>query len=209
MAASNQAKNSIVVISPRYCTPYQVDLYIAKRVKKITEGRHLGVFDINGNNIFKVITSGHFSSRLILADAAGVPVVSLKPMKWSPHQRWKVYDGDSSDSKDLLLTVKKSHYLQFKIELDVFLASNTTEKVCNFKVKQNLSEKSCIIYQGNSENVIAEMHKNKDVRDKVQGKDTFLVTVNQNVDSAFVVAIAAVLNEVNTPSSMSKGAAGG
>ncbi|KAI3958085.1 hypothetical protein MKW98_020727 [Papaver atlanticum] len=209
MAASNQAKNSIVVISPQYCTPYQVDLYIAKRVKKITEGRHLGVFDINGNNIFKVITSGHFNSRLILVDAAGVPVVSLKPMKWSPHQRWKVYRGDSSDSKDLLFTVKKSHYLQFKIELDVFLASNTTEDVCNFKVKQNLSEKSCVIYQGNSDNIIAEMHKNKDVRDKVHGKDTFLVTVNQNVDCAFVVAIGAVLNEVNTPSSMSRGAAGG
>ncbi|KAI3925193.1 hypothetical protein MKW92_024032 [Papaver armeniacum] len=207
MAASNQAKNSIVVISPQYCTPYQVDLYIAKRVKKITEGRHLGVFDINGNNIFKVITSGHFSSRLILVDAAGVPVVSLKPMKWSPHQRWKVYNGDSSDSKDLLFTVKKSHYLQFKIELDVFLSSNKDEDVCDFRVKQNLSEKSCIIYQGNSDNIIAEMHKNKDVRDKVHGKDTFLVTVNQNVDRAFVVAIGAVLNEVNTPSSMSGGAA--
>ncbi|KAI3891787.1 hypothetical protein MKX03_020925 [Papaver bracteatum] len=199
MAASNQAKKSIVVISPLYCTPYQVDLYTAKRVKKITEGRHLGFFDINGNNIFKVITSGHFNSRLILVDASGVPVVSLKPMKWSPHQRWKVYSGDSSDSKDLLFTVKKSHYLQFKIELDVFLSSNKEEDVCDFKVKQSLSEKSCVIYQGNSDNIIAEMHKNKDVRDKVQGKDTFLVTVNQNVDCAFVIAIDAVLNEVITP----------
>ncbi|KAI3927109.1 hypothetical protein MKX01_029877 [Papaver californicum] len=208
--ASNQGNNSIAVISLQYCTSYQVDLYIAKRVRKITEGRHLGVFDINGYNIFKVETNGHFSSRLILVDAAGVPVVTLKPVKWSPHQRWKVYRGDSSDLKDLLFTVKKSHYLQFKIELNVFLASNATEQACDFMVKQNLSEKSCVIYRGNSDiNIIAEMHKNKTVQDKIRGKDTFSVTVYPNVDYAFVVAMSAVLNEVNTPSSVGGGTAGG
>ncbi|RZC63152.1 hypothetical protein C5167_024911 [Papaver somniferum] len=195
--ASNQATNSIVVISPQYCALYPVELYTAKEVEKVTEDRYLGAFDINGNNIFKVKTSGYFSSRLILVDAAGVPA------KFSCHRRWKVYRGDSSEPRDLLFTVKKSQYLQCKIKLDVFLASNTTKDICDFKIKQTYNEKSCVIYRGNSGNIIAEMHKNKAVRDKVRGKDTFSVTVSPNVDHAFVIAMGAVLNEVNTPSSCS------
>ncbi|KAI3925203.1 hypothetical protein MKW92_024042 [Papaver armeniacum] len=201
--ASNQATNSIVVISPQYCAPYQVELYTAKEVEKVTEDRYLGAFDINGNNIFKVKTSGYFSSRLILVDAAGVPAVSLKPVKFSCHRRWKVYRGDSSNSRDLLFSVKKSRHLQCKIRLDVFLASNTTKDICDFKIKQTYNEKSCVIYRGNSGNIIAEMHKNKAVRDKVRGEDTFSVTICPNVDYAFVIAMGAVLNEVNTPSSCS------
>ncbi|KAI3841391.1 hypothetical protein MKX03_000018 [Papaver bracteatum] len=207
--AINQANNSIGVISPQYCTPYQVDLYIAKKVKNITEGRHLGVFDMNGNHIFKVKPHGHFSTLLILVDASGAPVVSLKPVKFSPHQRWKVYNGDSSDSKDLLFTINKSKYLQLNIESDVFLASNTTENVCDFKIKQNYSETSCVIYRGDSDNIIAEMHKNKIARDKIRGKDRFSATVYPDIVYAYVIAMLAVLDEINTHSRTGGGSGGG
>ncbi|KAI3971786.1 hypothetical protein MKW92_020802 [Papaver armeniacum] len=201
--------SSVVVISPQYCTPYQVDLYIAKRVKKITEGRHLGAFDINGNNIFKVKTNGFFSSRLTIVDAAGVPIVSLKPVSFSVLGRWKVYRGDSTDSKDLLFTVRESKFFQLKTNLDVFLASNTAEDVCDFKIKQRDRKKTCFIYRGNSDNIIAEMHKNKAVRDKVRGKDTYSVTVNPNVDYAFVIAMRVVLNEFNQPKNTGGGGVDG
>lgn len=75
--ASNQplANNSIIVIGPHYSTPHQVDLYVARKVLNVTEGNNLGVFEINGNNIFKVKSAG---KRRILVDAAGVPIVSLE-----------------------------------------------------------------------------------------------------------------------------------
>ncbi|KAI3925196.1 hypothetical protein MKW92_024035 [Papaver armeniacum] len=190
--------NPIVVISPQYCRPHQVDLYTAKRVKKITEGRYIGVFDLNGNNIFKVQTNGFFNCRLTLVDDTGVPVLSLKPVIFSALDEWKVYRGDSTESKDLLFRVKRSNFLQLRTKLDVLLASNTDEYACDFKVKQNFSHKSCIIYRGNSDNVIAEMHKNKStIRDKLFGKQTFSVTVYPNIDYAFVIAVGVVLNEVN------------
>ncbi|KAI3958079.1 hypothetical protein MKW98_020721 [Papaver atlanticum] len=200
---SNRAlpNDSVVVISPQYCAPGQVDLYIAKKVKKVTEGRHLGAFDINDNNIFKVKTSGFFSSRLILVDAEGVPIVSLKPVTFSPNDRWKVYRGDSTGSKDLLFSVKKSqHPIKFKTELDVFLASNTSEDVCDFMISQTYSENNCVIYRGDSDTIIAEMHRNKTVvREKVSEKDRrYSVTVHPNIDYAFVIAMSVVLNEINT-----------
>ncbi|MCL7021516.1 hypothetical protein MKW94_005518 [Papaver nudicaule] len=200
---NNQAlpDSSVVVISPQYCVPYQVDLYTAKRVKKITEGMHLGVFDINGSNIFKVKpASGFLTSRLNLVDAAGLPVMSLKPVAFSQHSRWNVYRGDSSESKDVLFTVKLSKIFQSKTNLDVFLASNTAQDVCDFKIKQRDS-KTTFIYRGDSDNIIAEMHMNKAVRDKVRGKETSSVTVYPNVDYAFVIAMLGALDEINTPPS--------
>ncbi|KAI3997934.1 hypothetical protein MKX01_032549 [Papaver californicum] len=188
---SNQAlrNNSIVVISPQYCAPY------------ISKGRQLGVFDIYGNNIFTV-KSKFFSNRLILVNAARIPVVSLKPKRFTLHDRWKVYRGDSSNSNNLLFSVKRSKFLQFKTRLDVFLSSNKAEDVCDFKIKQNYSQKSCFIYQGNSNNnLIAEMHKNKNKTVPVHGKDKFLATVYPNVDYAFVIALRVILNEINKPSS--------
>ncbi|MCL7023866.1 hypothetical protein MKW94_025801 [Papaver nudicaule] len=207
--ASNPANNSVIVISPQYCAPYQLDLFTAKGVKKITQDRYLGAFDINGNHIFKVESNGFFSSRLILVDAAGVPVVSLKPVNFSAHDKMKVYRGDSTDPNDLLFTVKKSKFFQFKTSLDVVLASNTTGDVCDFKIKQTYNEKSCVIYRGNSDNIIAQMHKNKAVREKVRGKDTFVVTIYPNVDYAFVITLGAVLDEINYRPPNAGGGGGG
>ncbi|KAI3926105.1 hypothetical protein MKW98_028241 [Papaver atlanticum] len=190
--------SSIVVIAPHFCTPYQVNLYIAKKVKNVTEGNKLGVFDTNGNNIFKV-TGNLLSSCRMLVDAARVPLVTLREQRFTLHNRWKVYRGDSSNSENLLFSVKNSKALQIKTNLDVFLASNTNEHICDFKVKQNYSEKSCVVYRGGSgsENIIAEMHKEKTVQGKVLGKDTFSVTIHPNVDYAFIIALRVVLDEMN------------
>ncbi|MCL7021517.1 hypothetical protein MKW94_005519 [Papaver nudicaule] len=194
-----QQNNSNMVISPHFCTPYQVNLYIARKVKNVTEGNKLGVFDTNGHNIMKV--KGHtLSFRRTLVNAAGTPIVTLIEKKFTLHERWNVYRGDSSNSKNLLFTVKKSSILQFKTNLDVFLASNKAEDVCDFKVKQNYSEKSCVIYQGKSKNIIAEMHKKKKVHGKVLGKDTFSVTIRPNVDYAFIIALRVVVDEMNKAS---------
>ncbi|KAI3846201.1 hypothetical protein MKW92_032120 [Papaver armeniacum] len=189
--------SSIIVIAPHFCTPCQVNLYTAMKVKNVTDGNKLGVFDTNGNNIFKVTGNFLSLSRRMLVDAAGVPLVTLKQQTFSLHSRWKVYRGDSKDSEDLLFSVKTSTaILQYKADLDVFLASNTNEDVCDFKVKRNYSGKtsSYVVYRGGS--VIAEMHKEKTVQGKVLGKDTFSVTIHPNVDYAFIIALRVVLDEM-------------
>ncbi|MCL7039953.1 hypothetical protein MKW94_000089 [Papaver nudicaule] len=191
--ASNQAlpNNSIVVISPQYCTPYQVDLYTANRDTGVTE----------------VTPASPTSSHLLLVDAAG-PLLYLKPMV----SQWKVYRGHNADPKNLLFSVKRSNYVLaqfFKTRLDVFLASNTDAYACDFKIKQNLGETSCVINRGNSDSIIAEMHRNKNVQDKVGGMKQFSVTVYPNVDYIFVIALSVVLDEINVGGDGSSGGDGG
>lgn len=70
--------NPSAVISSQFCAPYPVDLVIARKLLKLSEG-NFGVTDVNGNLMFKV--KGKFFSlrdRRILLDAADNPIVSFQ-----------------------------------------------------------------------------------------------------------------------------------
>ncbi|KAF5201376.1 Lurp-one-related [Thalictrum thalictroides] len=185
MAQSAPLVNPMSVVGAQYCAPYPVDLTIMRKVMTITDG-NFAVSDVNGNIIFKVkgaLFTLH--DKRVLLDAAGNPLLSMRQKILSAHRRWKVYRGDSSS--DLLFSVKKSSMFQFKTSLDVFLASNKSEHVCDFKIKGNWFERSCIVYRGDSTNIVAQMHKKHSVQSIVLGKDTFMVTVYPHVDYAFIV----------------------
>ncbi|KAK1351538.1 hypothetical protein POM88_054225 [Heracleum sosnowskyi] len=187
----------VVVVGKQYTAPNQVDLTIVRKMMSISRG-NFGVTDTNGNIMFKV--KGKVMSlrtRRVLLDAAGTPIVSFQKKIMSMHSTWKVYRGDSNDSKDLLFTVRKSSLFQFKTQLDVFLASNTSKDNRDFKIKGSWFEKSCTIYAGNSSTVIAQMHKKHSFSSFVLGKDKFAVTVYPHVDYAFITALVVILEEIN------------
>ena len=73
------------------------------------------------------------------------------------HDRWQAFRGDSSDPNDLIFTLKRSSLIQFRTKLDVFLASNTSEQVCDFKIKGSWLERSCVVYAGESDNIVAQV----------------------------------------------------
>ncbi|XP_008799837.2 protein LURP-one-related 15-like [Phoenix dactylifera] len=188
---------AVAVVGPQFCAPYPVDLTVTKKAISLTDG-DFAVTDVNGTVVFKV--KGTFLSirdRRVLLDSAGNPLVSMQQKIMSAHRRWQVYRGDSSDSKDLLFSVRKSSLIQFKTALDVFLAANTSEQACDFKIKGSYFERSCTIYLGESNTIIAQMSRKYTVKNIVLGKDTFGVTVYPNVDHAFVVALIVILDEIN------------
>ncbi|KAJ4814791.1 LURP-one-like protein (DUF567) [Rhynchospora pubera] len=93
----------------------------------------------------------------VLCDAAGTSIISMRKEPFSMHQRWNVYRGNGYDQRDLLFTVKRAHILQSQTELNVFLARNTAEQHCDFKVKGSWLERSWAFYLGDSNTIIAHM----------------------------------------------------
>ncbi|XP_027069133.2 protein LURP-one-related 10-like [Coffea arabica] len=189
--------NPLAVVGPQFCAPYPVDLVIVRKLLTLSEG-NFGVTDVNGNIMFRV--KGKLFSlrdRRILLDAAGNPLLTFQQKILTAHRRWKVFRGDASDDKNLLFSVKKSSLIQFKTKLDVFLASNTKEDVCDFKIEGSWFERSCTVYAGDSSTIVAQMHKKHSVQSVLLGKDTFAVTVYPNVDYAFIVALVVILEEIN------------
>ncbi|KAH9673243.1 protein LURP-one-related 15 [Citrus sinensis] len=170
---------AVAVISPRYCCPYPVDLAIVRKVMTITDGNFV-VTDTNGNILFKVkgVFLTFIHQRRVLLDGAGNPILTLREKAMTAHHRTK---------------------------LDVFLANNTKEDVCDFRVKGSWFERSCTIYAGESSTIIAQMHKKHTVQSILIGKDNFAVTVYPNIDYAFIVALIVILDEINHASSSSSG----
>lgn len=75
------------------------------------------------------------------------------------HDRWEAFRGESTEEKDLLFTVKRSSLIQLKTKLHVFLANNTKEEVCDFRVEGSWLERSCIIYAGESNTIIGQVRE--------------------------------------------------
>ncbi|CAN6209732.1 unnamed protein product [Urochloa humidicola] len=187
----------VVVVSPQFCAPYVVPLTVTEKALSLSDG-DFTVTDANGAVVLRVkgaIFSIH--RRRVILDAAGQPILSMQKKVFSMHHRWEVFRGDSSNASDLLFTVKKSSIIQLKTELDVFLASNTAEQVCDFKIKGSYFERSCAFYLGNSNTPIAQMNRQYTVSNVLRGKDTFGVTVFPQVDYVFIAALVVILDEIH------------
>jgi hypothetical protein len=72
------------------------------------------------------------------------------------HDRWRVYRGDSTKESDLIFSVKRSSMVQLRTKLQVFLANNKNEDVCDFNVEANFSD-SCEVYAGQSSSKVAKV----------------------------------------------------
>ncbi|PIA33945.1 hypothetical protein AQUCO_03900066v1 [Aquilegia coerulea] len=180
----------ITVIGQQFCAPYPVDLTIAEKSMSIGEG-NFTVTDVNGNIIFQV-KGAMFSlfDKRVLRDVAGNPLVTLRQKTLTAHRRWEAYRGESTE---LLFSVKKSSIIQFATNLHVFLASNSSKDVCDFKIKGSWGDRSCVVYQGNTKNILAQMHKKHNIKSVLFGKDSFGVTVYPHIDYAFIVALIVIL----------------
>lgn len=75
----------------------------------------------------------------------------------SLHEKWHVFRGESTDFKDLLFIVGRSTVIQLKTTLNVYLASNTKEDACDFKVKGSWLERACVVYAGESSTIVAQV----------------------------------------------------
>ncbi|TYI06694.1 hypothetical protein ES332_A10G176700v1 [Gossypium tomentosum] len=195
--------NPIVVIGEQYIVPYPVDLKIQHTVFTVAEN-NFDITDVNDNPIFKVKNKlFSFPDRRVLLDAAGNPLVSLKQKILSVHRRWRVFRGESDKSSDFLFSVRKSSLVHLKMRtkttmtktLDVFLASNTSESLPDFKIKQGWRDSSCTIFAGNA--IIAQMQRKQNVKSLVINADNYGITAYPNVDYAFVVALVVILDEMN------------
>ncbi|KAJ7947173.1 Protein LURP-one-related 15 [Quillaja saponaria] len=164
----------IPVINSYYCAPDTLNIDIVRKVMRATDGIFV-VKDVNGKTIFKVKDSFFtLHDRRVLLDSAGNPLVILYKQIRSMHDRWNVFRGTSTEPEDLIFTVKRSSSIQWNYKLHVFLASNTAQDRCDFKMQKKDSVSSFLF-----------------------GKDTFMLTMYPNIDYAFIVTVIVILDEIS------------
>ncbi|KAH1045188.1 hypothetical protein GLYMA_09G278800v4 [Glycine max] len=170
--------NQFSVISPSYCAPYALNLQINTE-KGVT-------YDINGNPVFYVKDALFtLHDRRVLYDNQGNSIVTLYKKNMTLHGRCQVFKGKSNDSSELLFSVKRSSMIQYSVmKLDVFLANNRNENVCDFRVNFCRDKSSCIVYASESPTIVATINGGLNV------------LVYPYVDYAFIVALLMIVNEM-------------
>ncbi|KAK7315601.1 hypothetical protein VNO77_34162 [Canavalia gladiata] len=141
---------SFPVINRYYCAPNYVNLRIN------TDNGF--TYDINGNPVFHIRdTLFTLHNRRVLCDSQGNPIVTLCKKNMTLHGRCQVFRGKSNDSSELLFSVKRSSVIQDSelIKLQVFLAGNKTENVCDFRVDIYSGKSSCYVYAGESLRIVS------------------------------------------------------
>lgn len=196
-AASGAPPAPLPVVGHQFCAPYVVPLTVTKKALSLSDG-DFAITDANGALVLKVKgTIFSMRHRRVLLDAAGQPLLSMQEKVFSMHHRWEVFRGDSTNASDLLFSVKKSSMIQLKTEMDVFLAGNTAQQVCDFKIKGNYFDRSCAFYLGNSTTMVAQMNRKFTISNVLLDKDTFVVTVFPHVDNVFIATLVVILDEVH------------
>ncbi|KAK8556492.1 hypothetical protein V6N13_064523 [Hibiscus sabdariffa] len=190
----------IVVIGEKFIVPYPLELNIQHTVFTVAEN-YFDITDDGGNPVFKVRDKlFSFPNRRVLFDADGNPLVSLRKKILTVHRRWKVFRGESEKASEFLFSVKKSSLVLRKTNtktatsLDVFLGSNTTESQPDFRIKENWGGSTCTVFHGDA--IIAEMHRNHNLKSLVTNADNYGITAYPNVDYAFIVALLVILDDI-------------
>ncbi|KAK1440422.1 hypothetical protein QVD17_06249 [Tagetes erecta] len=145
------------------------------------------MFKVNPRN-----TSYH--KQHLLVDANGIPIVTIRKKILTAHSKWKVFKGNSTAHSELIFSTKTPIIMQ-TTNVHVFLANKIGSKDCfDFKIKGSWSNKSCTIYLGDSETIIAQMHK---MEPSENVKEKCMVKVYPNVDYAFVVTLMLIFEAMN------------
>ncbi|KAG6470438.1 protein LURP-one-related 15-like [Zingiber officinale] len=181
---------AVVVVGRQFTVPYAVNLTLTDTSRLFSTNDLYKVKDTNGDLVLKV--NGFFlRTRCLLLDAAGTPLLTMKPKALSRHETWNVFRGDSTSPNDLLFKVQTSKIFQRKNNFDVVLATNTREGApCDFKIISR--SKTCTICIGETDEIIAQM----DRKTVVSASEKLEITVNPNQDFAFIVSLIVILEQI-------------
>ncbi|PWA84053.1 LURP1-like domain-containing protein [Artemisia annua] len=154
---------------------------------------------VSGNAVQDDIADSTFHRKRLVLDPDYRPLLLLQEKNLSAHQRWNVFRGESKSDSDLIFTCKHKHISQwFKMQVNVFLANKcSSEDNYDFNIKGSWSDTNCTIHMQESSTPIAQMHKFQPKKNAKLAKGKYMITVNPNVDYAFVVALIAILDGMN------------
>ncbi|XP_074561883.1 protein LURP-one-related 15-like [Curcuma longa] len=182
-----------VVVGRQFSVGHSTTFTVTGTASLFSPNDRYKVMDLNGDVVFKA-KGFFFGCRCLLLDAAGNPLLTIKPKVFSWQQTWRVFRGKSTSPNDLLFSVRKPKIFQWKDNFDVLLATNAGDQAvaspCDFKIISRC--KKCTICSGESDEIIAQMHR----KTAIFARDKLEVTVNPNVDYVFILSLIIVLEEI-------------
>ncbi|KAM0941125.1 putative tubby-like protein [Dioscorea sansibarensis] len=158
------------------------------------------VFDDKGNLVFRVdnyssITSG----EVVLMDAAGKPLLTIRRKKLSLSEQWLIYNGE--EMRNPRFTARKHmNILQYSKSLTQVSTCQKNSSVvgsggCCYNIEGSYTQRSCMIYD-ERHNPVAEIKKKEDVGGVAFGGEVFRLVVQPEIESTLAMAIVLLLDQM-------------
>ncbi|KAJ0249481.1 Protein LURP-one-related 9 [Hirschfeldia incana] len=193
----------VSVVGEMFCNPYTTELVVRRRRESLRRDR-FDVFDLSDNLIFTV-DGGTWNIRRkrVLRDATGSPLLSMRTKGIvTIRYTWEVYKGESTESGDLLFSVREPNLLSFKTSLDVSLppqqpSTDTSSIEPDFRTSGRYIGSSFKLFEPIHNTLLAEVVHDFSWGGLIIGKYSFKVRVNPYVDFAFVIALLVIADDTS------------
>ncbi|KAL2620241.1 hypothetical protein R1flu_000446 [Riccia fluitans] len=188
------------VVSPQYVSGEHTKLTVAKKILGFNDGNFV-ITDNSGNTLFKLDHKKVMLRELtVLRDAGDSPVVSIHKKSLSLHDTYEVFRGESRDG---LFVVKDKNLRDGNEETYEVILDNASEP--DFEVKGDFVRRNYhIIFRGSE--IVAEVAKKHfSLSGLMSGGNKYGVSLNPNVDQAFVAAVVVIMEAIHNKGKEDRG----
>ncbi|KZV56884.1 protein LURP-one-related 5 [Dorcoceras hygrometricum] len=159
-------------------------------------GDGFSAYDSKGRLVFRVDSYGPEASELgelVLMDADGRCLITVR-RKWpSLHQRWEGFSGERAEGQKPLFSVRRSSIIgRSSVVVEVY----TTPSV-DYHIEGSFACRNCRILNEEHETVAEIRRKVDATTNVVLGKDVFLLSLHPGFDAAFAMGLVLVLDRIN------------
>ncbi|KAL5758276.1 hypothetical protein ACOSP7_020887 [Xanthoceras sorbifolium] len=154
------------------------------------------VYDCKGELLFRVDSYGPDTrdrDELVLMDAHGKCLLTVRRKRPSLHQRWEAFSGERREGQKPIFSVRRSSIIG-RSNVTVEMYGNPGE---DYQIEGNFGQRCCTIFNSTKESV-AEIKRKVDASTNVMlGKDVFSLYLKPGMDAAFAMGLVLVLDRIN------------
>ncbi|KAJ8539204.1 hypothetical protein K7X08_013456 [Anisodus acutangulus] len=160
-------------------------------------GDGFAAYDCKGEMVFRVDTYNPDSRgqvELVLMDASGKSLLSIRRKRPSLHQRWEGYLGEIMEGQKPIFSVRRSSMIGSSTVTVEGYNNNAEEE---YEIDGSFAQRSCKFLNADKESV-AEIRRKVDAScDNVMlDKDVFSLSVKPGFDGAFAMGLVLVLDQI-------------
>ncbi|XP_049393571.1 protein LURP-one-related 5 [Solanum stenotomum] len=185
---------SNVVVEDTFVHSEETNLTVRKTSLFFT-GDGFTAYDCKGQLVFRVDSYGPDSrdlGELVLMDATGRCLLTVRRKRPSLHNRWEGYLGEREEGKKPIFSVRRSSIIgRSNVTVEVY--SNPTEE---YQIEGSFAQRNCTFFNADKVSV-AEIRRKVDAcAHVVLGKDVFSLSIKPGFDSAFAMGLVLVLDQI-------------
>ncbi|KAK9141731.1 hypothetical protein Syun_011131 [Stephania yunnanensis] len=190
-------KSSVVaIVDDTFCFREETHLTVQK-TSLFFPGDGFSVYNCQGKVVFRVDSYGpdaRFKDELVLMDALGKCLLTVRRKRPSLHQRWEGFLGEKSEGQKALFSVRRSSIIG-RSAVTVELYGNPGDEY--FQIEGSFASRCCTVYNMARE-AVAEIKRKVDASTHVVlGRDVFWLCVKGGFDSAFAMGLVLILDQIN------------